>query len=44
MDLLTLMGWGRGRASLTAQLVKNTAAMQETLIQFVAWEDTLEKG
>ena len=27
-----------------AQLVKNTAAMQETYVQFLGWEDPLEKG
>ena len=26
------------------QLVKNPPAMQETLIQFLGWEDPLEKG
>ena len=31
-------------ASLTTQLVKNPSAMQETLIQFLGWEDMLEKG
>ena len=30
-------------ASLIAQLVKNPPAMQETLIQFLGWEDLLEK-
>ena len=32
------------RASLIAQLVKNLPAMQETMIQFLDWEDILEKG
>ena len=32
------------QASLIAQLVKNPPAMQETLVQFLGWEDTLEKG
>ena len=27
-----------------AQLVKNLPAMQETLVQFLGWEDALEKG
>ena len=27
-----------------AQLVKNLPAMQETLVQFLSWEDPLEKG
>ena len=31
-------------ASLTAQLVKNPPAMQETPVQFLGWEDPLEKG
>ena len=31
-------------ASLVAQLVKNPPAMQETWIQFLGWEDPLEKG
>ena len=31
-------------ASLVAQLVKNLPAMQETLVQFLGWEDPLEKG
>ena len=29
--------------SLEAQLVKNLPAMQETWIQFLGWEDPLEK-
>ena len=32
------------RASLIAQLVKNLPAMQETPVQFLGWEDPLEKG
>ena len=31
-------------ASLIAQLVKNPPAVQETLVQFLTWEDPLEKG
>ena len=31
-------------ASLVAQLVKNPPALQETLVQFLGWEDPLEKG
>ena len=31
-------------ASVIAQLVKNPPAMQETLVQFLGWEDPLEKG
>ena len=30
-------------ASLIAQLVKNPPAMQDTLVQFLGWEDPLEK-
>ena len=32
------------RASFIAQLAKNPPAMQETLVQSLDWEDTLEKG
>ena len=31
-------------AFLVAQLVKNLPAMQETWVQFLGWEDPLEKG
>ena len=31
-------------ASLVVQLVKNPPAMQETPVQFLDWEDLLEKG
>ena len=31
-------------ASLVAQLVKNPPAMQETLVQFLGWENPREKG
>ena len=31
-------------ASLVAQLVKNSPAMQETWVQSLGWEDPLEKG
>ena len=34
----------RVQASLVAQLVKNLPAMQETPVQSLGWEDTLEKG
>ena len=30
--------------SLIAQLVKNPPVMQETPVQFLGWEDPLEKG
>ena len=29
---------------MIAQLVKNPPALQETLVQFLGWEDPLEKG
>ena len=32
------------RASLVAQLVKNLLAMREIPVQFLGWEDLLEKG
>ena len=32
------------RISLVAQLVKNSPAMRETLVQFLGREDPLEKG
>ena len=31
-------------ASLVAKLVKYPPAMQETLVQFLGWEDPLEEG
>ena len=31
-------------ASLVAQMVKNLPVMQETRLQFLGWEDPLEKG
>ena len=33
----------RKLASLIAQLVKNLPAIQETPVQFLGWEDPLEK-
>ena len=32
------------RAVLVAQLVKNPPVIQETPVQFLGWEDLLEKG
>ena len=32
------------QAFLVAQLVKNPPARQETLVQFLGWEDPPEKG
>ena len=31
-------------ASLVAQMIKNLLAMQETQVQPLGWEDSLEKG
>ena len=31
-------------ASLAAQTVKNSPAMQETWVQYLGWEDPLEEG
>ena len=36
--------YGDLQASLIAQLVKNLPAMQETPVQFLGQEDSLEKG
>ena len=38
------MGQWVSRASLIARLVKNLPAMLETPVQFLDWEDLLEKG
>ena len=35
---------GKFWASLVAQMVKNLPAMQETRVQSLSWEDSLEKG
>ena len=32
------------RAFLVTQLVKNPPVRQETLVQFLGWEDPLEQG
>ena len=32
------------RASLAAQIVKNLPAMEETYVQALGWEDSLEEG
>ena len=32
------------KSSLVAQMVKNPPAMQETLVQFLGQEDSLQKG
>ena len=41
-DIFDLM-YSHYRASLTAQLVKNPSAMQGAPVQFLSWEDPLEK-
>ena len=38
------MGLRSIRAALVAQKVKHLPAMQETWVQFLGWEDALEKG
>ena len=43
-DLMINNTFSVDRASLKAQLVKNPPAMQETAVQFLAWEDPLEMG
>ena len=53
--IISISPWGRkesdmteqlslSRASLVSQLEKNPPRMQETLVQFLGWEDPLEKG
>ena len=46
--MVTIPPFGRNSearwASPIAQLIKNLPAMQETLVQFLDWEDALEKG
>ena len=37
---IVLMNW----ASLGAQLIRNPPVTQETPVQFLGWEDLLEKG
>ena len=38
-----LSDYKKGRASLVAQTVKSLPTMQETWVQSLGWEDTLEK-
>ena len=41
---MNVYSWISGKgASLIAQLIKNLTAMWETLVQFLDWEDSLEK-
>ena len=37
-------GSGARGASLVAQLINNSLAIQEILVQFLGWEDPLENG
>ena len=39
-----MFGGGGGGASQVAQLVKNPHAKEQTLVQFLDWEDPLEEG
>ena len=40
-----VLEWGAiAFSTLVAQLVTNLPAVQETLVQFLDWEDPLEKG
>ena len=42
---VTVFSWSSKKwASLVAQLIKNLPAMQKTPVQFLGWEDPLEKG
>ena len=43
-ELLKIKIYTGVKGSLMAQLVKNLSAMQETPVQFLGWEDLLEKG
>ena len=43
-SFLLLLIWALFRTSLIDQLVKNPPVVQETLVQFLGWEDLLEKG
>ena len=38
------MSFDDSGASLVAQMVKNLPAVKETLVRFLGWEDSLEKG
>ena len=44
LSFLLLSAFSFLGASLVAELVKNLPAIQETLVQFLGWEDVLEKG
>ena len=38
------LGLHRNMASLVAQVVRNLPTVQETRVQFLGWDDPLEKG
>ena len=42
--VFALLGLRSSGASLVAQLVKNPTAMWETWVQYLDWEDPLDKG
>ena len=42
--IIVIINFIEVQAYLTAQLVKNPPTMQETPVQFLGWEDPLEKG
>ena len=44
MSFVIFLGPCYSRASLVAQLLKNLPAVQETQVQSLGWEDSLEKG
>ena len=44
LQIRTMVAYGYEWASLVAQIVKNPPAMLETWVQFLFWEDPLEKG
>ena len=44
MFLLLEVSLVSSMASLVLQMVKNLPALQETWVQFLGWEDSLEKG
>ena len=39
-----MVGLHRNMASLVAQVVRNLPTVQETRVQFLGWDDPLEKG
>ena len=43
-NVIQYLSQGPSRVSLVAQMVKNLPTMQETWVQFLGWENPLEKG